>query len=78
MFFCKINVNSNSFRKLLAKMNTPSYVFVCLGDDSQNVKTATDIRTFFATLDFQPRIQAVMYNSSRKEELYHAKYNDSG
>lgn len=72
-----IDVNSSSFRKLLSKIGTPSYVFVCLGEDSQNVKTATDIRSLFAVDEFQPVIQAVMYNSRRKQELYNAKCNDS-
>lgn len=72
-----IDVNASSFRKLLEQVGTPSYVFVCLGEDAQNVKTATDIRAFFATSQFQPRIQAVMYNSERKEALYYAKCNDN-
>ena len=73
----EMDVNTSSFRKLLKEIGVPSYVFVCLGTDSQNVKTATDIRSFYAVHEFQPRIQAVMYNSSEKEMLYNAKYNDS-
>ena len=72
-----IDVNTNSFRKLLEEIGCPTYVFVCLGSDRQNVKTAIDIRSFYATNEFPPRIQAVMYSSSEKEALYHVKYNDS-
>lgn len=72
-----VDVNTSKFRKLLGEIKEPSYVFICLGSDAQNVKTATDIRSFYAMNQFQPRIQAVLYNTGEKEALYHAKYNDS-
>lgn len=71
-----IDVNTSSFIKILEKIHVPTYVFVCLGNDQQNVKTATDIRSFYASYEFSPRIQAVLYSSNDKELLYKVKYND--
>ncbi len=71
-----MDVNTSSFRKLLGQIPSPTYVFVCLGSDAQNVKSAIDIRSYYAENEFQPRIQAVLYNSSEKDALYKAKYND--
>lgn len=72
-----VDANTSTFRKLLDEIVRPSYVFVSLGSDEQNVKTSTDIRSHYAIYEFQPRIQAVMRNSGQREALYYAKYNDS-
>lgn len=46
-----------------------SYVFVCLGDDRQNLSAALDIRARLARKSSFPYIETIVYDSALKERL---------
>lgn len=70
-----IDVNTIEFKKLLEKIENPTYVFVALGNDGQNIKTSIDVRSFYADHVFEPRIQAILFKGAEKERLYEVKCN---
>ena len=76
-----VDVAGTSFSEALQALPDTTYVFVSLGDDERNIKTAVRIRQLFegmrnrqglltdAAAKRFPPIQAVVYNSRKKEAL---------
>lgn len=63
------NVESKSFDDKVLSLNTPTYIFVCLGDDTKNIAAAIKLRTLFARKKVFPKIQAIVYNTDKNEAL---------
>ena len=64
-----IDVSTAKFADEIKKISNASYVFVALGNDDINVKTAVELRTYFERMKIKPIIQAVVYNSQQKQSL---------
>lgn len=63
-----IDVSTPDFRKKLEAIKDASYIFVCLGTDEINLKTAIDIRSICESIDYgsfshKPDIETVVYDS---------------
>ena len=63
------NLSSKRFADAISKLDGTTYVFVSLGSDEENIKAALRLRMLFARLGIYPRIQAVVYDSDKKEAL---------
>ncbi|MBO5065458.1 MAG: hypothetical protein J6D06_05015 [Clostridia bacterium] len=68
-----INVETKTFDDKIISLDTPTYIFVCLGDDAINIATAIKLRTLFARYRKFPVIQAVVYNSDKRNALVGVK-----
>lgn len=64
-----IDVDSIDFEKEILKIPRTTYAFIALGNDEKNVSTAVKLRCLFERLGNTPVIQAVVYNSDKKEAL---------
>ena len=63
-----IDVSTPKFREELEKITDASYIFVCLGTDEINLKTATEIRSICENINYgenahKPDIETVVYDS---------------
>ena len=76
------DVHTHSFFEALQALKETTYVLVSLGSDEENIRTAIDIRTFFAQTGVTqkkkrgPIIQAIVYtayNASRLDNLANYK-----
>lgn len=65
----KTDVETKEFLDKLELLPKVTYVFVALGDDEKNIKTAISIRTWLAKRGIFPRIDAIVYNTEKKEAL---------
>lgn len=64
-----INVDTAVFDERLLALPQTTYVLVALGDDEKNITTAVKLRSLFERVGYHPVIQAVVYNSDKKEAL---------
>ena len=69
-----IDVTTPKFREELEKITDASYIFVCLGTDAINLRTATEIRSICESVDYgkdshKPDIETVVYDSKLAESL---------
>ena len=64
-----VNVETKTFDDKILSLDTPTYIFVCLGDDSKNIAAAIKLRTLFARKKMFPKIQAIVYNTDKNEAL---------
>lgn len=62
-------VSTKRFMDLISGLHNTTYVFVALGSDEENIKAALKLRMLFARQGLYPRIQAVVYDSEKKEAL---------
>lgn len=67
-----VDVNTVSFIKKLQNITDCTYVFVSLGSDEANIRTAVDIRKHCERMGIKPLIQAVVNNREVKEALSRA------
>ena len=58
-----IDVYTNTFNKEVSKLDDITYIFVALGNDSENVKAATRLRMLMEQRDSHPYIAAVVKDS---------------
>ncbi len=58
-----------AFASEILQMKKTTYIFVSLGNDDVNIKTAVYLRMLFARAGCHPVIQAVVYNSQQKNAL---------
>ena len=72
-----INVDSLDFQNEIKKLKKTTYVFVALGNDVVNIRTAIKLRMLFEQMGIRPRIQAVVENSEQGRNLKRVK-NYSG
>ena len=68
-----IDVDTFFFAREITKLNNATYVFVALGDDDINIRTAVNLRMYFERMNIHPKIQAVVYNSQQKRALQGVK-----
>ena len=59
-----ININSIEFKTAFNEIKNPTYIFVSLGTDSDNIEAALNIRTFCAQRGISPDIETVVYDSN--------------
>lgn len=64
-----VNVDTVAFDKHIQSLPRTTYVFVALGNDEKNISTAVKLRSLFERIGYNPEIQAVVYNSDKKEAL---------
>lgn len=63
------DVESAMFADEISKLKGATYVFVSLGDDDMNIRTAVNLRMLFERVGAHPIIQAVLNNSQQKNAL---------
>lgn len=68
-----IDISLKKFDDIIYSLPPTTYVFIALGDDDMNVATAIKLRSLFLRLGYKPQIQAVIYNSDKKEILNNIK-----
>ncbi len=64
-----IDVDSVDFDSTVIGLPRATYVFVALGNDEKNISTAVKLRCLYERMGYAPFIQAVVYNSDKKEAL---------
>lgn len=64
-----VDVDSRTFAKQISEMEHPTYVFVALGSDAENIRIAAYLRMLFERSGVKPVICAVIYNSNEAEAL---------
>ncbi len=65
-----VDVYSQEFKDQLRAIEQPTYVFVALGADGQNVQVATELHSYFLRLGWdKPTMQAVVYYTTQKTNL---------
>lgn len=64
-----VDVDTVFFDKIISSLPRTTYVFVALGNDEKNISTAVKLRSFFERMGHNPEIQAVVYNSDKKQAL---------
>ncbi len=64
-----INVDTITFDKELLSLPRTTYAFVALGDDEKNIEIAIKLRVLFARANYTTAIQAIVYNSEKKNAL---------
>lgn len=68
-----INVETQEFYEKLDSIKNATFVFVSLGSDELNIRTAAMLRMAFERTKITPIIQAVVYDPGKKEALKNAK-----
>ncbi len=68
-----INVDSVEFDRIVTELPQTTYAFVALGDDEKNIAIAIKLRILFERLGYKTKIQAVVYNTDKKEALSDVK-----
>ena len=63
------DVTTKSFTDEIAKLTDATYVFVALGSDEMNIRTAVDLRMLFERMKIKPAIQSVIYSTDEKMAL---------
>ncbi len=64
-----VDVRTKKFADTLTSFTEVSFVFVCLGDDENNINQAANIRMLCERAGHKPIIKAVVYNTEEKEAL---------
>lgn len=64
-----MDVTHASFDRTVMGLKRPTYIFISLGNDNLNIATAVKMRSLFKQKGYEPKIQAVCYNSEKKESL---------
>ncbi len=63
------DVSTKSFADEISKLTGATFVFVSLGSDEINIRTAVELRMLFERMRIHPAIKAVVYNSDEKKAL---------
>lgn len=63
------DVTTKSFADEIAKLTDTTYVFVSLGSDERNIRTAVDLRMLFERMKIKPVIQAVVCSTDERAAL---------
>lgn len=64
-----IATDTKTFADEIQRLSKATYVFVALGSDEENIRTAVDLRMLFERIGAKPVIQAVVLNTSVKNAL---------
>lgn len=65
----RYDVESALFAKKIMELKKTSYVFVSLGNDDINVRTAVNLRMLFERIGIHPVIQTIVFNTQQKNSL---------
>ena len=68
-FHSGYDVATASFADEISKLTEATYVFVSLGSDDLNIRTAVGLRMLFERVKAKPVIRAVIYGSEEKKAL---------
>ena len=63
------NIDTVDFENCVLNLPATTYAFVALGDDEKNISTAIRLRQIFERKGISPEIQAIVYNTEKKEAL---------
>lgn len=63
------DVSTYAFETKVSSLPRTTYVFIALGEDTANIRTALRMRTLFEREDYEPIIQAIVYNTDKKAAL---------
>lgn len=64
-----IDVSTKTFADEITKLTDSTFVFISLGSDTLNIKTAVEMRMLFERMNIKPVIQSVVRNSAEKNAL---------
>ena len=64
-----VNVSSKKFADMFSEITDATYIFVSLGSDEQNVKTAVELRMLSERMGIKPTINAVLCSSDTKSVI---------
>lgn len=64
-----INVQTDNLEKIISELPQTTYAFVALGNDEKNIAVSIKLREIFERQGIHPEIQAVVYDSDKKESL---------
>jgi len=67
--FAGIDVETKRFMDIIQEIGPISYVFTSLGDDSDNIRAAINMRMLCERENMHPTIQAIVHNSKKKRAL---------
>ena len=67
--YAGIDIDSCAFDELIGRLPPITYGFVALGNDERNIAAAVKLRMLTRRHKDQPAIQAVVYNSEKREAL---------
>ena len=70
--FCSndsIDVNTNKFSEELVKIQNPTYVFVALGNDEENIQTSIKVRELYQKMGHDPDIETVVYDTNMANNM---------
>lgn len=72
-----MDVDTKPFFDVIKHITDATYVFVALGSDERNIRTAVALRTYLERMGISPIIQSVVYDSQKKKMLKDVKnYKD--
>ena len=64
-----IDVMTKTFADAISRLTDTTYVFISLGSDEANIRTAVDVRMLFERMRIKPTIQTVVGNPDAKNAL---------
>ncbi len=64
-----LDIDSVDFDEKFASLPQTTYVFIALGTDEKNISAAVKIRTLCERMGYNSQIQAIVYNSEKKNAL---------
>ena len=67
-----VKTGTESFCSQAASLSDATFVFISLGDDDSNVKTAVELRKVYERVGIKPSITAVLYDSVKKKMIENA------
>ena len=65
-------IGTESFYSQAGALSDATFVFISLGDDDSNVRTAIDLRKVYERAGIKPSITAVLYDSVKKKMIENA------
>ena len=66
------DIQTSDFTDLIAQLTDATYVFISLGSDEANLRTAVDLRMRFERIGAKPRIHAVLHSNANRDVLEQA------
>lgn len=67
------DVNSRAFDEAVKALEQPTYVFVALGSDEKNIRTAVKLRQILAGQKAYPIVKAVVYDTPKSQIIQKAQ-----
>ncbi len=64
-----IDARDITFDKLVGSLPRTTYALVATGDDERNISFAVKLRSLFAGMGYDPKIQAIVYRTDKKQAL---------